>query len=119
MPNHWHTLLRPQQDGDLSAFLQHLTNLHVKRWKRAHNEIGLGHLYQGRFKSFPIQTADSFHAVVRSVEHAIRCGPISSPARRNGRGPAWASCRRPARFRFRPGRCPAQPISTGICGSST
>ena len=49
MPNHWHMVLWPEHDGDLSAFLQHLTNLHVKRWKRAHHEIGLGHLYQGRF----------------------------------------------------------------------
>ena len=56
MPNHWLTLLRPQQDGDLSASLQHDTNLHVKRRKRAHDEIGLGHLPQGRFKSFPIQS---------------------------------------------------------------
>lgn len=32
------------------------------------DEIGLGHLEQGRFKSFPIQTDDSFHTVVRYVE---------------------------------------------------
>lgn len=68
MPNHWHMVLWPEHDGDLSAFVQHLTNLHVKRWKRAHDEIGLGHLYQGRFKSFPIQTANYFHVVVRYVE---------------------------------------------------
>jgi putative transposase len=68
MPNHWHMVLWPEQDGDLSAFVQHLTNLHVKRWKRAHDEIGLGHLYQGRFKSFPIQSAEYFHTVVRYVE---------------------------------------------------
>lgn len=68
MPNHWHMVLWPERDGDLSAFLQHLTNLHVKRWKRAHHEIGLGHLYQGRYKSFPIQTTDYFHTVVRYVE---------------------------------------------------
>ena len=68
MPNHWHMVLWPEHDGDLSAFIQHLTNLHENRWKRAHNEIGLGHFYQGRFKSFPIQTTDYFHAVVRYVE---------------------------------------------------
>jgi putative transposase len=68
MPNHWHMVLWPERDGELSAFLHHLTNLHVKRWKWAHDEIGLGHLYQGRFKSFPIQTTDYFHAVVRYVE---------------------------------------------------
>lgn len=68
MPNHWHMVLWPEHDGDLSAFVQHFTNLHVKRWKRAHDEVGNGHLYQGRFKSFPIQTDDSFHTVVRYVE---------------------------------------------------
>jgi len=83
MPNHWHMVLWPEHDGDLSAFLQHLTNLHVKRWKRAHSEIGLGHLYQGRFKSFPIQTTDYFHAVVRYVER--------NPLRANlvARAEAW------------------------------
>ena len=68
MPNHWHMVLWPERDGDLSAFVQHVTNLHVKRWKRFHDEIGHGHLYQGRFKSFPIQTADYFQCVVRYVE---------------------------------------------------
>jgi putative transposase len=78
MPNHWHMVLWPEQDGDLSAFLHHLTNLHVKRWKRAHDEIGLGHLYQGRFKSFPIQTTDYFHAVVRYVErNPLRANLVS------------------------------------------
>jgi putative transposase len=68
MPNHWHMVLWPEHDGDLSAFVQHSTNLHVKRWKKTHGEIGLGHLYQGRFKSFPIQTDDYFYRVVRYVE---------------------------------------------------
>ena len=68
MPNHWHMVLWPEHDGDLSAFVQHCTNLHVKRWKRTHGETGLGHLYQGRFKSFPIQTEDYFHRVIRYVE---------------------------------------------------
>ena len=54
MPNHWHMVLWPEHDGDLSTFVQHVTNVHVKRWKLVHDEIGYGHLYQGRFKSFPI-----------------------------------------------------------------
>jgi putative transposase len=78
MPSHWHMVLWPEHDGELSVFLQHLTNLHVKRWKRAHNEIGLGHLYQGRFKSFPIQTTDYFHAVVRYGErNPLRANLVS------------------------------------------
>ena len=71
-------MLWPERDGELSAFLQHLTNLHVKRWKRAHDEIGLGHLYQGRFKSFPIQTTNHFHTVVRYVErNPLRANLVS------------------------------------------
>jgi len=78
MPSHWHMVLWPEHDGELSVFLQHLTNLHVKRWKRSHNEIGLGHLYQGRFKSFPIQTTDYFHAVVRYGErNPLRANLVS------------------------------------------
>lgn len=68
MPNHWHLVLWPEHDGDLSAFVQHLTNLHVKRWKKAHQEVGLGHLYQGRFKSFPISNDAYFQTVIRYVE---------------------------------------------------
>ncbi len=32
MPNHWHFVRRPELDGDLSGFMQQLTNTHVKRW---------------------------------------------------------------------------------------
>ena len=31
MPNHWHVVLWPEGDGDLSAFLQRLTNTHIQR----------------------------------------------------------------------------------------
>ena len=68
MPNHWHLVLWPQQDGDLPAFMQQLTNTHVKRWKQHRQEIGHGHLYQGRYKCFPLQTDQHFYDVVRYVE---------------------------------------------------
>jgi putative transposase len=68
MPNHWHFVLWPEHDGDLSAFMQQLTNTHVKRWKQHRREIGYGHLYQGRFKAFPVQSDDYFYQVVRYVE---------------------------------------------------
>src|SRR5208337_3544389 len=46
MPNHWHIVVWPGRDGDLPAFMQQVTNTHVKRWKEHHHEIGYGHLYQ-------------------------------------------------------------------------
>src|SRR5947209_9281344 len=52
MPNHWHLVLRPRRGHDLAAYLSWLTNTHVKRY-RAHYRRTSGHLYQGRYKSFP------------------------------------------------------------------
>jgi putative transposase len=73
MPNHWHFILWPLADGDLTAFMQQLTNTHVKRWKEHRHEIGYGHLYQGRYKSFPVQSDEHFYRVVRYVErNALR-----------------------------------------------
>jgi putative transposase len=68
MPNHWHFLLWPEHDGDLPAFMQRFTNTHVKRWKEHRREIGHGHLYQGRYKSFPVQDDDYFYRAARYVE---------------------------------------------------
>ena len=55
MPNHWHLVLWPSGDGDLSEFMRWLTVTHTQRWHAAHDTAGSGHLYQGRFKSFPVQ----------------------------------------------------------------
>ena len=56
MPNHWHMVLWPRGDGDLWRFLGWLTLTHTQRWHAAAGSAGSGHLYQGRFKSFPVQT---------------------------------------------------------------
>jgi putative transposase len=77
MPNHWHFVLWPENDGDLSAFLQRLTNTHTQRWQRAKRKVGYGHLYQGRFKSFPVETDEHFYTVVRYVErNALRANLV-------------------------------------------
>ena len=55
MPNHWHLVVWPERDGELTTYLQWLTVTHVRRWHAHHHTEGTGPLYQGRFKSFPIQ----------------------------------------------------------------
>jgi putative transposase len=73
MPNHWHLLLWPGRDGELARFMQRLTITHVRRWQEHHHESGWGHLYQGRFKSFPVQEDGQFLTVARYVErNALR-----------------------------------------------
>jgi len=77
MPNHWHFVLWPREDGELSAFMQRMTNMHTQRWQRAKRRVGYGHLYQGRFKSFPVEGDEHFYRVVRYVErNALRAGLV-------------------------------------------
>lgn len=68
MPNHWHLVLHPFRDNDLSEFMRWLTLTHTQRWNTHHHTIGYGHLYQGRFKSFPVQKDEYFIQLCRYVE---------------------------------------------------
>jgi putative transposase len=52
MPNHWHFVLWPRGDGDLSEFMRWLTVTHTQRWHAARRTSGTGPLYQGRFKTY-------------------------------------------------------------------
>ena len=68
MSNHWHFVLWPRGDGDLSDFMRWLTVTHSQRWRVTHRTAATGPLYRGRFRSFPIQKDDHLLAVLRYVE---------------------------------------------------
>ena len=75
MPNHWHFVLWPKNDGDLARFMQKLTVTHVRNWQEHRRRVGYGHVYQGRYRSFPVETDESFYRVARYVErNAMRSG---------------------------------------------
>lgn len=77
MPNHWHLVLWPRHDGELSAVMAWVTLTHTQRWHAHHRSAGAGHLYQGRFKSFPVQGDEHFLTVCRYVErNALRAGLV-------------------------------------------
>ncbi len=77
MPNHWHLTVWPREDGELSQFVGWLSLTHAQRWRSFRNSRGEGHLYQGRFKSFPVQEDEYFYAVMRYVErNALRAGLV-------------------------------------------
>ena len=77
MPTHWHLLMWPRKDGELAAFMQRLTTTHVRRWHRHRHSDGRGHLYQGTYKSFPVQDDRHFLVVSRYVErNALRADPV-------------------------------------------
>jgi len=68
MGNHWHLLLWPKADGELGRFMLRLTITHVRRWLEFRGEVGSGHVYQGRYKSFPIQDDGHLTTVCRYIE---------------------------------------------------
>ncbi|WP_207398978.1 transposase, partial [Bremerella alba] len=68
MPNHWHLILRPEQDGMMGRMLRWVTATHTQRYHAHYQTTGEGHLYQSRFKSFPIADDKHFLVVCRYVE---------------------------------------------------
>lgn len=68
MPNHWHLLLYPRVDGDLSKALQWITTAHVTKYRSQTRTIGYGHVYQGRYKSFVVGDDTYFLTVLKYIE---------------------------------------------------
>lgn len=68
MPNHWHLLLWPREDGDLSRYMRLLTLTHTQRVHAYRGSAGTGHVYQGRYKSFVVKSDAHFLSVARYVE---------------------------------------------------
>lgn len=90
MPNHWHLLLWPRRDQDLSEYMRWLTVTHTQRWHAAHRTAGTGPLYQGRFKSFPVQSDDHYWQVCRYVER----NPLRAKLVRRAENWEWSSLSR-------------------------
>jgi putative transposase len=85
MPNHFHLALWPQADGDLSRWMHWLLTAHVRRYHRHYHSSG--HVWQGRFKAFPVQDDEHLLAVLRYIErNPLRAGLV----RRAERWP-WSS----------------------------
>jgi putative transposase len=79
MPNHWHLVLYPANDGDLGLFMHRLTNAHTRLVHAQTGTIGYGPLYQGRYKSFLVQDDAHLLTVIKYVErNALRAHLSSS-----------------------------------------
>jgi putative transposase len=99
MPNHFHLVLWPQGDGDVSRWMQWLLSTHVRRYHEHYHTSG--HVWQGRFKAFAIQENEHLLSVMRYVErNPLRAGLVSSlldwpysslPLRLKGERPPWYS----------------------------
>lgn len=87
MPNHWHLLLYPKHDGDLSKCMSWLGTAHSRRYHAQTKTIGGGHLYQGRYKSFLVQ--DDVHLL--SVLKYIERNPVRARLSKSADAWRWGS----------------------------
>jgi putative transposase len=78
MPNHFHLILQPSTPDALSPFMQWWLTSHVRRYHQHYR--GHGHVWQGRFKSFPIQQDAHLLTVLRYVlRNPVRAGLVTRP----------------------------------------
>ena len=82
-------MLEPAHQIALSQFIQWLLTTHVRRYHKHYGSSG--HIWQGRFKSFPVQRDEHLITALRYVlQNPVR-GGLSSTAQEW----SWSSLRRP------------------------
>lgn len=75
MSNHWHLVLRPRTELALGQLMGWIGVTHVRRHHEHYHTRGGGHLYQGRYKSFPVEKDGHFLTLCRYVEaNPLRAG---------------------------------------------
>ncbi len=90
LPNHFHLALWPAKDGDLSRWMHWLLTTHVRRYQRHYHSSG--HIWQGRFKAFPVQEDDHLRAVLRYIER----NPLRAALVERAEDRPWPSLHGPA-----------------------
>ncbi len=87
MPNHWHLLVYPRGDGDLSLFMQWLTLTHTQQYHVWKKTTGHGHIYQGRYKSFLVEKDTYLVTVTKYIER----NPVRANLTRTVEAWRWGS----------------------------
>lgn len=76
MPNHFHFVVRPCDDQALARWTHWLLSTHAAAHRRSYGTSG--HLWQDRFKAFPIEDDGHLLTVVRYVErNALRANLVA------------------------------------------
>ena len=87
MPNHWHLVLHPRNDADMGEFIRWVTTTHVRQYRAQTETIGHGHLYQGTYKSFPVETETYLQQLIVYVEQ----NPLRAKLVRRAENWKWSS----------------------------
>jgi len=66
MKNHIHLLVEPTEDGSLAKVMEYVTKGYAKHYNKMYDHVG--HVFQGRYKSFLVQTEKYFFACSRYID---------------------------------------------------
>lgn len=90
MPTHWHFVVRPDESNEqVSEFFHYLSGTHAKRFRAWHENVGIGHVYQAPFKSFPVQSDGHCLTLLRYVERNARRARLVERAEQWRWGGLW------------------------------
>ncbi len=87
MPNHFHFQVWPANEGEVPAYMHWLMNAHVRQYQQHYEIVGTGHVYQGRYKNFAIQSDHHLLTVWRYVE----ANPLRASLVRRAEQWRWSS----------------------------
>jgi putative transposase len=80
MPNHWHLLVWPERDDQLTPFMRWITGVHAQRWRRARGQIGKGAVYQGRYRWVAVQGGQHYDIARRYIrQNPVRAHMVDLP----------------------------------------
>ena len=89
MPNHWHFVVQPTRDDQVTAFFRWLTHMHAMRSITHRRTMGNGPLYQGRYKSLPVQEDAHLLTLLRYVQRNPLRAKLVTDAREWRWGGQW------------------------------
>ena len=78
MDNHVHLLVEPKEDQSISRIMEHVGKSYAKYFNCKYDHIG--HVFQGRFKSFAILDEWYFFACTRYIDlNPVKAGLVNDP----------------------------------------
>lgn len=78
MSNHVHLLIEPCQEGALSRFMEHVSKSYAKYFNKKYGHEG--HVFQGRFKSFIVQSERYLFACSRYIDlNPVKAQMVETP----------------------------------------
>jgi REP element-mobilizing transposase RayT len=76
MPNHWHLVLHPLGDGQLTEFMHRVQTVHAMAFRKATGTSGQGCVYGSRFKGFLIPQDRLLRSVVYVERNPVKASLV-------------------------------------------